>query len=107
PARRSACAGRGDGVRRGGRGVRGVRARRRAARAASRPARGARPRRPRVARAAAVPELPEVETVRRQLAPLLEGRRLARVEIADVRLTRPFAPDEVARGLEGERVRAL
>jgi formamidopyrimidine-DNA glycosylase len=54
-----------------------------------------------------VPELPEVETVRRQLAPLLEGRRLARVEIADVRLTRPFAPDEVAQRLAGERVRVL
>ena len=29
------------------------------------------------------------------------------VEITDVRLTRPFAPGEVARELEGERVRAL
>jgi hypothetical protein len=37
-----------------------------------------------------VPELPEVETVRRRLAPLLEGRRLERVEIADPRLTRPL-----------------
>jgi len=51
-----------------------------------------------------VPELPEVETVRRQLAPLLEGRRLARVEIADPRLTRPLDPVEVAAELEGERV---
>jgi formamidopyrimidine-DNA glycosylase len=51
-----------------------------------------------------VPELPEVETVRRRLAPALEGRRFDRVDIADARLTRPLAPDEVARELEGERV---
>jgi formamidopyrimidine-DNA glycosylase len=51
-----------------------------------------------------MPELPEVESVRRRLAPVLEGRRLERVEILDARLTRPFDPDEVARELEGERV---
>jgi formamidopyrimidine-DNA glycosylase len=51
-----------------------------------------------------VPELPEVETVRRRLAPALEGRRFEQVEIADARLTRPFDPVEVARELEGERV---
>jgi formamidopyrimidine-DNA glycosylase len=54
-----------------------------------------------------VPELPEVESVRRRLVPVLEGRRLARVEIADARLTRPVDPDVVARALEGERVAAL
>jgi formamidopyrimidine-DNA glycosylase len=54
-----------------------------------------------------MPELPEVETVRRRLAPVLEGRRLERVEITDARLTRPFDPDQVARELEGERVRVL
>jgi formamidopyrimidine-DNA glycosylase len=51
-----------------------------------------------------VPELPEVESVRRRLAPVLEGRRLERVEIADARLTRPFDPMLVARELEGERI---
>lgn len=51
-----------------------------------------------------MPELPEVETVRRRIAPLLEGRALAEVEIADARLTRPLDPVEVARELEGERV---
>jgi formamidopyrimidine-DNA glycosylase len=51
-----------------------------------------------------MPELPEVETVRRKLVPLLEGRRFEEVEIEDVRLTRPFDPIEVARELEGERV---
>jgi formamidopyrimidine-DNA glycosylase len=51
-----------------------------------------------------VPELPEVETVRRRLAPVLEGRALDEVEIADARLTRPHDPVEVARELAGERV---
>jgi formamidopyrimidine-DNA glycosylase len=54
-----------------------------------------------------VPELPEVESVRRRLAPVLEGRRLERVEIADARLSRPFDPNLVARELEGERVVAV
>jgi formamidopyrimidine-DNA glycosylase len=51
-----------------------------------------------------VPELPEVETVRRRLAPVLEGRGFASVQIGDHRLTRPFDPVEVGRELEGERV---
>jgi len=54
-----------------------------------------------------VPELPEVESVRRWLAPFLEGRRFERVEISDERLTRPFDPVTVARELEGERVAAV
>jgi formamidopyrimidine-DNA glycosylase len=54
-----------------------------------------------------MPELPEVESVRRRLAPVLEGRRLEQVEIGDARLTRPFDPGEVARELEGERVVAV
>ena len=51
-----------------------------------------------------VPELPEVETIRRQLAPHLEGRTLQRVEILDPRWTRPLAPAEVAEQLQGHRV---
>src|SRR4051794_19792225 len=54
-----------------------------------------------------MPELPEVESVRRRLVPVLEGRRFERVAIADARLTRPFDPDRVARALEGERVTAV
>jgi formamidopyrimidine-DNA glycosylase len=54
-----------------------------------------------------MPELPEVETVRRRLAPLLEGRRFERVEIVDPRLTRPLDPADVARELEGELVAAV
>jgi formamidopyrimidine-DNA glycosylase len=51
-----------------------------------------------------VPELPEVETVRRAIAPALEGRTLAHVEINDVRLTRPEDPLVVAAELTGELV---
>jgi formamidopyrimidine-DNA glycosylase len=51
-----------------------------------------------------VPELPEVETVRRQLEPVLVGRRFDHVEINDPRLVRPFEPIAVAAELEGERV---
>jgi formamidopyrimidine-DNA glycosylase len=54
-----------------------------------------------------MPELPEVESVRLRLAPLLEGRRFERVEIADPRLTRPSDPTKVARALRGERVAGL
>src|ERR1022692_352227 len=50
-----------------------------------------------------MPELPEVETIRRQLAPLVEGRRLKRVEILDARWSRPLAPRELADALEGRR----
>ena len=51
-----------------------------------------------------MPELPEVETVRRSIAPVLEGARLEGVEIRDPRLVRPFDPMLVARELVGERV---
>src|SRR5579884_3016799 len=54
-----------------------------------------------------MPELPEVESVRRQLEPVLAGRRFERVEIADTRLVRPYEPAEVAAELEGERVAAV
>lgn len=51
-----------------------------------------------------MPELPEVETIRAQLAPRLEGRTLARVEIFDPRLTRPHDLFEVIEELEGDVV---
>ena len=51
-----------------------------------------------------MPELPEVETIRGQLAPRLEGRTFAVVDILDSRLTRPLDPREVAGALQGERV---
>jgi formamidopyrimidine-DNA glycosylase len=54
-----------------------------------------------------VPELPEVETIRGQLAPLVEGRRLVRMEILDPRWTRPLEPEEVSAALEGRRIESL
>lgn len=54
-----------------------------------------------------MPELPEVETIRRQLAPLVEGHKLQRVEILDPRWSRPLAPDELAAALVGRRVEQL
>jgi formamidopyrimidine-DNA glycosylase len=54
-----------------------------------------------------VPELPEVETIRRQLAPLVEGRRLRRIEILDPRWSRPLDPRELADALAGRRIEAL
>jgi formamidopyrimidine-DNA glycosylase len=54
-----------------------------------------------------VPELPEVETIRRELEPLLVGRKIVRAEIVDSRLTRPVESREVAGGLEGERISLL
>ena len=51
-----------------------------------------------------MPELPEVETVRRAIAPTLEGASIERATILDPRLTRPFDPDVVAAELVGERV---
>ena len=54
-----------------------------------------------------MPELPEVETIRGQLAPLVEGRKLRRVDVLDARWSRPLAPDELAAALQGRRVHSL
>jgi formamidopyrimidine-DNA glycosylase len=51
-----------------------------------------------------VPELPEVETIRSQLAPHLEGRRIERFEVLDPRWSEPAAPEELAAALEGRVV---
>jgi formamidopyrimidine-DNA glycosylase len=51
-----------------------------------------------------VPELPEVETIRRQLAPHLEGRTIVEIEILDPRWTRPEPPELVEQALRGRRV---
>ncbi len=51
-----------------------------------------------------MPELPEVETIRRQLAPHLEGRTIVEVEILDPRWTRPLDPRVVQDGLRGRVV---
>ena len=54
-----------------------------------------------------MPELPEVETIRRHLAPHVEGRVLTALEVLDPRWCRPLAGDEVAAAVEGRRVEAL
>jgi formamidopyrimidine-DNA glycosylase len=54
-----------------------------------------------------MPELPEVETIRRQLEPLVVGRRLHSVEILDPRWSRPLAPHELADALQGRRIETL
>ena len=53
-----------------------------------------------------MPELPEVETVRRGLAPAMEGARLLKVEVRDRRLRWPLAKDFEKR-LTGETVQGL
>jgi formamidopyrimidine-DNA glycosylase len=54
-----------------------------------------------------MPELPEVETIRRQLAPLVEGRRIESIEVLDPRWSRPLAPAELEDALRGRRVESL
>ncbi|HXW59393.1 MAG TPA: bifunctional DNA-formamidopyrimidine glycosylase/DNA-(apurinic or apyrimidinic site) lyase [Solirubrobacteraceae bacterium] len=54
-----------------------------------------------------MPELPEVETLRRQLAPLVEGRTLLRLEVLDPRWSRPLSPRRLAAALEGRRIERL
>ena len=53
-----------------------------------------------------MPELPEVETVRRGLAPAMEGARLKKVEVRDRRLRWPIARDFEKR-LTGKTVEGL
>jgi len=53
-----------------------------------------------------MPELPEVETVRRGLAPVLEGATIGRVELRRSDLRFPFSPRFAAR-LKGRKITAL
>lgn len=53
-----------------------------------------------------MPELPEVETVRRGLAPVMEGAAFARIETRRADIRYPLPPGFVRR-LEGARVEAL
>src|SRR6204780_5235747 len=54
-----------------------------------------------------MPELPEVETIRRQLAPLVEGRRLRSIETLEPRWSRPLAPYELEQALTSRRIERL
>ena len=53
-----------------------------------------------------MPELPEVETVRRGLAPVMEGQVIAQARVNRPDLRWPFPPDMAAR-LTGRRITAL
>jgi formamidopyrimidine-DNA glycosylase len=53
-----------------------------------------------------MPELPEVETVRRGLAPAMEGERFAKVEVRRGDLRWPL-PKDFAKLLEGQKVEGL
>jgi len=54
-----------------------------------------------------MPELPEVETIRGQLAPLVEGRRIERIEVLDHRWSRPLSPAELEAAVQGRQVERL
>jgi len=54
-----------------------------------------------------VPELPEVETIRRHLAPHVQGRTLTTLAVADARWCLPLAPAELAAAVQGRVVEAL
>jgi len=51
-----------------------------------------------------MPELPEVETVRRQLAPALEGKRLKALEVLDPRWSDPASPAALADAVRGRLI---
>ncbi len=54
-----------------------------------------------------MPELPEVETIRRQLAPEVEGKGIVDVEVFDQRWTRPHPPSSVEEAVAGRTIKAV
>ena len=54
-----------------------------------------------------MPELPEVETIRRHLAPHVEGRQISRLEIRDPRWSLPLTPERIVEAVTGRRVERL
>ena len=54
-----------------------------------------------------MPELPEVETIRRQLAPAVEGSRLESIEVLDPRWSEPAPPEAIADALRGRVLERL
>lgn len=54
-----------------------------------------------------MPELPEVETIKNDLAPLVEGRRFVEVEVVEPACVRHPSPEDFRRGLEGRQVLRL
>ena len=54
-----------------------------------------------------MPELPEVETIRRRLAPVVEGRRITALQVTDARWCSPLPPDELAAAVDGRLIERL
>ena len=54
-----------------------------------------------------MPELPEVETIRRRLAPLVEGRTLRSLDVLDAKWCQPLHPTELRDALEGRAIERL
>jgi formamidopyrimidine-DNA glycosylase len=54
-----------------------------------------------------MPELPEVETIRRRLAPLVEGRALRALDVLDDKWCAPLAPAALGDALVGRAVQRL
>jgi formamidopyrimidine-DNA glycosylase len=54
-----------------------------------------------------MPELPEVETIRGQLAPHMEGRRLVEMSVLDPRWSEPAHPQELADAVRGRMIEAV
>ena len=54
-----------------------------------------------------MPELPEVETIRRHLAPHVEGRQVSSLEVRDPRWSLPLAPERVVDAVAGRGVQRL
>ena len=54
-----------------------------------------------------MPELPEVETIRRHLAPVVEGSVVEAISVLDPRWCEPAAPEELAAAVDGRRVERL
>jgi formamidopyrimidine-DNA glycosylase len=54
-----------------------------------------------------LPELPEVETIRRQLAPVIDGKVIEQVEVTDAKWVAPASVRAFEKKLTGRRVVAL
>jgi formamidopyrimidine-DNA glycosylase len=54
-----------------------------------------------------MPELPEVETIRRRLAPHVEGRTIRRLHVIDPRWCLPLSSQDVVDAVQGRRVEQL
>jgi formamidopyrimidine-DNA glycosylase len=54
-----------------------------------------------------MPEMPEVETIRRHLAPHLEGTVLETLDVHDERWSRPLAGEELAAAVQGRSLEQL